>query len=394
MKKILIALSIVFLIASIFVIILVFPKDTPQFMKNYVGLNISEIEIEDVNLVYVDSEYEEGIVVSQNYLDGEIILEISNGLLDFEKYRKYSVNELGRIPVLMYHGIVDVLDSETDYTGGNVDRDGYHRTVESFERDLEFFYESGYRMIRLEDYVEGIIDVEIGLSPIILTFDDGLENNIKINGRDENGNLIIDERSAVGILENFKKKYPDFNVTATFFLNGGLFRQPQYNYDIIKWMIENGYDIGNHSLTHANLGDLSEDEAVREIGGMYKKLHEIIDDKYVNIVSLPFGIPYKKDHTNVQYIMNGNYEEFEYSTKTMLRVGWDADFSPFSTSFDKQFIKRIRAYDNNGADFDIEHVFKNLGKTRYISSGNSDIVVTISGNIDNTNTDKRIILYD
>lgn len=71
-------------------------------------------------------------------------------------------------------------------------------------------------MIRLNDYINGIVDVELGKSPIVLTFDDGLENNIKVTGLDSDGNIIIDPNSAVGILEEFKKKYPDFNVTATF----------------------------------------------------------------------------------------------------------------------------------------------------------------------------------
>ena len=35
----------------------------------------------------------------------------------------------------------------------------------------------------------------------------------------------FDKNSAVGILEEFKKKHPDTNVTATFFVNGGIFNQ-------------------------------------------------------------------------------------------------------------------------------------------------------------------------
>ena len=70
------------------------------------------------------------------------------------------VNENGNVPVMMYHGIVDKKDSETPYTGGNADRDGYARTSESFRRDLEFYYNEGYRMVRLIDYVNGDIDVE------------------------------------------------------------------------------------------------------------------------------------------------------------------------------------------------------------------------------------------
>ena len=149
--------------------------------------------------------------------------------LTLKDYQDNKVDELGKVPIMMYHSIIDMKDSETKNIGGNVDKDGYNRTTESFIRDLEFYYNEGYRMIRLNDYINGVVDVEYGKSPIIITFDDGNENNIKVNGLDDDGNIIIDENSAVGILESFKKKYPDYNVTATFFVNEGLFKQKEYN---------------------------------------------------------------------------------------------------------------------------------------------------------------------
>ena len=66
----------------------------------------------------------------------------------------------------------------------------------------------------------------------VITFDDGLSNNIKVLGRDDSGKLIIDPNSAVGILEEFKNKYPDYNITATFFINSNLFNQSEYNEEI------------------------------------------------------------------------------------------------------------------------------------------------------------------
>ena len=87
----------------------------------------------------------------------------------------------------MYHGIENV--ESTEYVGGNVDKDGYNRTVEAFKNDLEFYYKEGYRMVRLEDYVNGKITTELGKSPIILTFDDGNKNNFNVLGKDEDGNL-------------------------------------------------------------------------------------------------------------------------------------------------------------------------------------------------------------
>ena len=292
-----------------------------------------------------------------------------------EDYEKYKVDELGEVPIMMYHGIHNKKNNDTEYIGGNVDKNGYQRTTEAFINDLEFYYENDYRMIRLTDYVDGNIDVELGKSPIILTFDDGLSNNIKITGLDEDGNIIIDPNCAIGILEKFKEKYPDYNVTATFFLNAGLFQQKEYNEQILKWLVENGYDIGNHTFSHVNFTEVNSNISQQEVGSMYEILEGIIPNKYVNIVALPFGSPYSLEHENMNYIFNSKYNGKEYITKAALRVGWKSESSPFSIDFNSKFLKRIRAYDNEGKEFDIKMNFELLEKNRYISDGNKDKIV-------------------
>lgn len=358
-------------------------------MPLVVNKNISSIDdlVKNSELIlekvyeYSD-EFEKDFIISQSITEGEtvnkgdkLVITVSLGKLDKEKLAQDNINELGRVPVMMYHGIVNKKSSETSYTGGNVDKDGYNRTVEAFKEDLEFYYQNGYRMIRAIDYVNGIIDVPYGKSPIVLTFDDGNTNNIKVNGVTLDGEIIIDENSAVGVLESFKKKYPDFNVTATFFVNGSLFQQSEYNEKILKWLVENGYDIGNHTKTHVNFSDASTKESEEEVGFVYNKLDSIIPDKYVKLVALPFGSPYKKTHANFSHIINSNYNGINYETVSTFRVGWMPDYSPFSKDFDKEFIMRVRAYDNNGVDFDIDASFRILEKNRYVSDGNVDTIV-------------------
>ena len=315
--------------------------------------------------------------------------------LTIEDYQNNNVDELGEVPIMMYHGIQHKNNSDTEYTGGNIDKDGYQRTTEAFINDLEFYYNEGYRMIRLTDYVDGIIDVELGKSPIVLTFDDGLSNNIKVTGLDEKGEIIIDPNSAVGILESFKEKYPDYNVTATFFINGGLFDQDEYNEKILNWLVNNGYDIGNHTYSHVNFSNVNNLKTQEEVGKIYEILDKIIPDKYVNIIALPFGSPYNLQHKNMPYIFNSNYNNKTYETKSTLRVGWKAESSPFSNEFNPKFLKRIRAYDNNGEEFDIQMNFDLLKKSRYISDGNVDNIVIPSSksNLLNSNLQKEIKLY-
>ncbi len=294
-----------------------------------------------------------------------------------DEYREAKVDELNGIPILMYHRIYDMKNSETEYTGGNVDADGYNRTAEAFEADLEQFYEWGYRCMRLTDYIDGKIDVPFGYSPVILTFDDGIQE-AHINGFDSDGNPIWADNSALAVLERVKERHPDFNVTATFFLNVGLFENGDKDPQLMKWMVDHGYDIGNHTAQHPMLSSCSAEEIEKEVGSIYKKLEEIIPGQYVNIVALPYGDPTDvKGDPKYQKILSGTYEGFKYTTKGTLLCSWEYGDSPFINKYDNTYIKRIRGYDNNGTNFDIEYNFGRLneGGRRYISDGNPDTVV-------------------
>ena len=411
MKKKILIISLLLILCSIF-FIFEFRKEKVEKrimpnLENYSLDDVKDFASENnlnlkINEIYSDS-YSKYTFVNQSIIEGEIlnnstelIVDYVIGSLDDEKQirvKKYSenkINELGRIPIMMYHGIHNKSNSETNYIGGNVDKDGYQRTVEAFRNDLEFYYQNNYRMIRLNDYVDGIIDVEIGKSPIVITFDDGLKNNIIVTGLDDNGEIIIDPNCAVGVLESFKKKYPDYNVTATFFINNNLFNQPEYDDKILKWLVENGYDVGNHSATHSDFTKIGIDETNYQIGSVYEILDEIIPNLYVNIVALPYGSPYKKSHQNFSHILSTSYNGKNYTTKSTLRVGWESDYSPFSVDFDKTFIKRIRAYDNNGVEFDIKANFEYLENNRYISDGDKNKVVIKESDLSKLNSEIKL----
>ena len=399
-NRVIIALFI--LVSIVFIPIKLFFKNTTEckeevYMINFVNKSLGDLKTYakeyDLKLEITydyDDDIEKDYVVSQSILEnneikkGDILrVVVSLGELDLNKLKKDNINELGEVPIMMYHNIIDKPSSETNYTGGNVDKDGYNRTTEAFREDLEMYYQKGYRMIRLIDYVRGNIDTAYGKSPIVLTFDDGNDNNIKVTGLDSDGNIIIDPSSAVGILEEFKKKYPDYNVTATFFITSSIFNQKEYNEKILKWLVEHGYDVGNHTVGHNNLNSTTITKTQEVIAKVYKQLDEIIPNKYVKILALPYGNPTSKKHEN-----------YPYETEASLRVGWKPEVSPFDKDFDKTYIKRCRAYDNNGKDFDIEMVFNMLEKNRYISDGNSNTIVVPDSYIDKViETNKKIIKY-
>lgn len=397
---------IVIIVLGVFFIVRKANENKKLFMIELTTIEEANTFTKDNNLkLEVSYEYSDEIakdkIISQNIKKGTelkdtdtIVVVVSKGKIDKEKLASDGINELGKVPIMMYHGIRERTSSSTGTTGGNVDKDGYNRTPEAFRQDLEFYYENGYRMIRLDDYINGKVDVEYGKSPIILTFDDGNEDNIKVTGLDENGNIIIDKNSAVGILEEFKKKHPDANVTATFFVNGGIFNQSEYNEKILKWMVANGYDIGNHTQTHLDIKKSSSDRVQKEIAYVYDKLEEMIPGKYVKIIALPFGSPYVKSHDNFKYVLSTTYNGKTYNTEAALRVGWEPEVSCFDKGFDKTFLKRCRAYDNNGKEFDIEMVFKNLEKNKYISDGDPNTITIKESNKDKlVEANMKIITY-
>lgn len=341
-------------------------EEVKEYANKYkLNLKFEEDYSNDINR---DLVMRQNIFVDTVLSEGDtLVITMSLGEINKKAYYEYQVNELGEIPIMMYHGISNV--KNTAYGNGNVTKDGYERTKDAFINDLENYYQNDYRMIALKDLVGGKIDVELGKSPIVLTFDDGNENNIRIIGLDDNGKIIIDPNSAVGILEKFKKKYPDYNITATFFLTKELFNQ-KHGDKIIDWLIDHDYDIGNHTYNHFDLTTLNCSQTSMEVGRMYDELSKITND-YVKIVSLPYGKP-NETNNNFNCILNSTYNNKKYETNIVLKDESKANTSPFHINYNNYIMERIKAYDGQDG---IEYHLNNLKKSRYISDGDLKTIV-------------------
>src|SRR5688500_6562394 len=87
-------------------------------------------------------------------------------------------NELGRIPILLYHEF-----GETEAR--------WRRERGRFRADLELLYSRGYRPVGIGELLDRSIDLPRGLSPVVITLDDGGPSQFRYVERAD-GSLVID----------------------------------------------------------------------------------------------------------------------------------------------------------------------------------------------------------
>lgn len=297
-------------------------------------------------------------------------------------------NEAGQAMVLMYHNIGE---EEEEWT----------RTPENFRNDLKNLYDRGYRTVSLEDYVNNTMDVEAGKTPVVITFDDGNENNFSMI-QDSSGEDIIDPNSAIGILEDFKKEYPDFNTTATFYVFGeNMFRQPEHLDYKLNYLVDNGYDIGNHTLDHRSMKKADGNDYIQEgLGKQIELINAVIPDYEVNTYALCYGERPDSDELT-DLLEEGQYGDINYKNVAILNVGWNPVDSPVTSEFNPLSIPRIRAseikVDNVGMYNWMDFLDQNPSK-RYISDGVKEVTTvpkSLEDTIDNEKLgDSELYIYE
>ncbi|MCU0663976.1 MAG: polysaccharide deacetylase family protein [Myxococcota bacterium] len=233
--------------------------------------------------------------------------------------------------VVMYHGI------------GRPESEWQH-TPQALQYDLERLYEEGYRPIALRDFVAGEISVPAGLSPVVLTFDDGRANNFELIDGPQ-GRVAAPE-TAVGILEAFNAAHPDFPLEATFFLFGGRpFGDAATAQEKVRYLLDRGMDIGNHTDAHANLSlpRYGTAQAIQQTIGAQARRLEAMAGK-ANIVDT-FALCYgarPRNRALFRYLLAGSYRGHSYRHIAVLNVGGPPAASPYDASFDPTRLPRIR----------------------------------------------------
>jgi hypothetical protein len=267
-----------------------------------------------------------------------------------------------------------------EYHRIDVPEDRWTRTPENFRRDLETLYARGYRLQSLGDLLDGRITVPAGTTPVVLTFDDSSPGQFRYLERDER--LEIDPRCAVGILEAFVRERPDFGRAATFYVLPGasrphrLFDQPEHATRKLRFLVEHGYEIGNHTLWHANLGRYDEPVVRRQLAEAQVWIQRHVPGYRPRTLALPHGV-YPRD---VRWALAGSVNGTTYRHDAILMVAGGAAPSPFDRRFDPVRVPRIQAVERDLASW-LAYFERNPGE-RFVSDGDPETLTIPAGRRD------------
>ncbi len=287
---------------------------------------------------------------------------------------RWPPNELGMVPILVYH---EVSDYEARWT----------RHHDNFRADLERLYDLGYRLVPLSDYVDGTMDIPAGFSPVVITFDDSTSGQFRY--LDTPDGLIIDPHSAVGVMVDFHKERPDFGLAATFFVNFPHPFRDQGTWQLkLQTLVELGMDVGNHTWTHADLAQVSIEEAKRQLALPVEAVRRLVPGYEMDILALPFGA----QGSDISYLLEGEWDGIHYTNRAILLAGGNPALSPFHASYDPLRIARIQAIDQQ-----FDRWLSYLDSRVYVSDGCPDRVTVPEhrlGSLDDDMVgDREITLY-
>ena len=267
-------------------------------------------------------------------------------------------NELGEVPVLMYHQI------RAD--GGGP----YDLTPAEFRAELTRLWREGYRPVRAIDLVSGKLDVPAGKSPVVLTFDDSTKEQLAL---DETGAVKRD--TAVGIMLDFAESHPGFRLAGTFYPNREPFAGVAEGSQLLRWLVEHGFELGNHTKDHIPLSQMSAMEARRQLALGQKVITDAVPTARVRTVALPLGAwP-----TPRSIAWRGSWNGLRYRHDGVFLVGAEPAKSPFARAFEPHAIPRIRTTPRGapeqewGSTWWLDILRREPGR-RYVSDGDPDTI--------------------
>ena len=262
--------------------------------SNFGDIEFSNSENFNWNLLKNDVESaftltEKGLFSLRENVEKEFDLNIITDKIEKIYARLYVLKRKYDIPVIMYHRVVN------DESEGGVH--GTYITAKKFDEHMRYLKEHNYHPITFKELLKINYRNRFnnGKKYVILTFDDGYEDNYKIAFpilKKYEFNCIIYlvshlnyNKWDVEVPENPEKKFP------------------LMTWDMIKEMQEYGIEFGGHTMTHQKLAHIPFEQAKEEIASSTQYLEEKLGEKLVC-----FAYPYGDLNEQVkEFVRNSGY---------------------------------------------------------------------------------------
>lgn len=192
-----------------------------------------------------------------------------------------------RIPILMYHYIVDPRQAP------NAKGRDLSVSPATFARQLDWLQSHGYHAVSFRDLRKDALPEKA----VIVTFDDGYKDA---------------HDAALPLLRQR-------GMTATFYIVTGFLGKPGYmSWDDVRELQRSGMDIGGHTVTHRQLTGLGPQERRREIvqcvDTLQSTLHLVVDS---------FAYPFGKFNRETEAILREAAIPYAVSTREGTADGRD-----------------------------------------------------------------------
>lgn len=196
----------------------------------------------------------------------------------------------------------DIPETETEEQEDINNDDNHNQSEEDIDQEVSVGDEEDESEEEVDEPSQ-TVDVEYEINPVSWSVDPLTE---EVN--EEVVLLTIDDAPDGNALK-MAEDLAELDAKAIFFVNGH-FLQTEEEQEILRQIHELGFAIGNHTYTHPNLNDLSEEEQRDEIVGLNDLVEEIIDERPV-FFRAPFGANTDMSHQVAEeegmVVMNWTY---------------------------------------------------------------------------------------
>jgi hypothetical protein len=221
-------------------------------------------------------------------------------------------------------------------------------------------------------------DVPAGMAPVDVVFDDASDSQFR--DIEQNGKLVIDPTSALGIWLDFAKTHPGWKNRAVFcMLNGGAAghnffgdnpkwggQKKEWRFQKVKWLADNGFELCDHTLWHAKLNKYPDAVVQEQIARNAMGIDSAVPGYRIRTMALPYGLWPK----NRQLAWQGSWTDpktkqtHSYKFDAVLEVAGGPARSPYDPAFNPKSINRIEAIGD-----DIRRQLDKLAKdnTRFVA---------------------------